>query len=77
VEGNSDCSWLIRMLGSVGGVFSASEFRMLGFEVGFCLEESDLGRNFLRDGDEMVPEKRVSALLLCLMVMVSQSKQII
>lgn len=57
MEGNSDCSWLIRMLGSVGGVFSASEFRMLGFEVGFCLEESDLGRNFLRDEDEMVPEK--------------------
>lgn len=56
VEGN-DCSWLIWMLGSVGGVFSASKFEILGLEMGLCLEESDLGRNFLRDEDEMVPEK--------------------
>jgi len=59
------------MLGSVGGVFSASEFGILEFEVGLCLEENDLGRKFLRDVEEMVPEKRVSevcVLLNCLMV---------
>lgn len=66
------------MLGSVGGVFSESEFGILGFEVGLCLEESDLGRKFLREEEEMVPEKRVSAvcalLLICFMVMLLLSK---
>lgn len=37
------------MLGSVGGVFSASGFGNLGFEVDFLLEENDLGRRFLID----------------------------
>jgi hypothetical protein len=40
------------MLGSVGGVFSASEFGNLGFEVDFRLEENDLGRWFLVDDVE-------------------------
>jgi len=65
------------MLGSVGGVFSASELGILEIEVGFCLEENDLGRKFLRDVEEMVPENRVSdfcALLNCLMVQALQSR---
>jgi hypothetical protein len=46
------------MLGSVGGVFSASEFGNLGFEVDFLLEENDLGRRFLIDDvEDMVLER--------------------
>lgn len=45
------------MLGSVGGVFSASEFGNLGFEVDFRLEENDLGRRFLIDEDMVLDEE--------------------
>jgi len=47
------------MLGSVGGVFSASGFGNLGFEVDFLLEENDLGRRFLIDDvEDMVFDER-------------------
>lgn len=42
----------------MGGVFSASEFGILDIQVGFCLEENDLGRKFLRDVEEMVQKKK-------------------
>ena len=77
VGGKDWSSWLIWMLGSVGGVFSASELGILGFWI-LCLEENDLGRRFLMEEEEMLPKKgasaAVSALLLRLM-MVSLSKQ--
>lgn len=48
------------MFGSVGGVFSESEFGDLGFEVDFdfVLEENDLGRRFLIDVEDMVLKKK-------------------
>lgn len=59
VIGNDWWGLMWIMLGSVGGVFSASGFGSLGFEVDFLLEENDLGRRFLIDDvEDMVFDER-------------------
>lgn len=62
-------------------MFSSFDLGILGFRLGFCLEEVDREIRFLMDEEEMVPKKRVlsaaeaSALAFCHMIFAEQENE--